>query len=78
MATRNDDQMGNKKQFGRYEVGETIGRGAMGVVYLAEDPVIGRKVAIKVVEGLEGLEKDARPEGGRGPAGRSVSRGRSV
>ena len=50
--------MGDEKRFGRYEVRETIGRGAMGVVYLAEDPVIGRKVAIKVVEGVEGLEGD--------------------
>ena len=50
--------MGDGERFGRYEVCETIGRGAMGVVYLAEDPVIGRKVAIKVVEGVEGLEED--------------------
>jgi len=50
--------MGEEKQFGRYEVRSTIGRGAMGVVYLAEDPVIGRKVAIKVVEAHDGLEKD--------------------
>lgn len=49
--------MGDAKRFGRYEVCDTIGRGAMGVVYLAEDPVIGRKVAIKVVEAHEGLEK---------------------
>jgi len=50
--------MGDAKRFGRYEVRDTIGRGAMGVVYLAEDPVIGRKVAIKVVEAHAGLEKD--------------------
>ena len=50
--------MGDVKRFGRYEVCDTIGRGAMGVVYLAEDPVIGRKVAIKVVEAHAGLEKD--------------------
>ncbi len=48
--------MGEAKKFGRYEVRDTIGRGAMGVVYLAEDPVIGRQVAIKVVESHEGLE----------------------
>jgi serine/threonine-protein kinase len=48
------------RKFGRYVVRETIGRGAMGVVYLAEDPVIGRKVAIKVVEAHEGLEEDER------------------
>jgi serine/threonine-protein kinase len=57
-ATGKATKMGDAKRFGRYEVCDTIGRGAMGVVYLAEDPVIGRKVAIKVVEAHTGLEKD--------------------
>jgi len=35
--------------FGRYEITEEIGRGAMGVVHRAHDPLIGRDVAIKVV-----------------------------
>lgn len=37
------------EKFGRFEVKKLLGRGAMGTVYLAEDPVIGRQVAIKVL-----------------------------
>jgi len=50
--------MGDGKRFGRYEVRDTIGKGAMGVVYLAEDPLIGRKVAIKVVEAHKGIDEE--------------------
>ncbi|HEY5993881.1 MAG TPA: protein kinase [Gallionellaceae bacterium] len=41
-------------QLGRYEVFEELGRGSMGIVYRAKDPLIDRFVAIKVIN-LESL-----------------------
>jgi eukaryotic-like serine/threonine-protein kinase len=48
MADR--DSAGTRlNKLGRYEVLSELGKGAMGVVYLARDPVIGRMVAIKTI-----------------------------
>ena len=37
------------KTFGKYTLVDRIGAGAMGVVYRAEDPGLGRKVALKLL-----------------------------
>lgn len=51
----------------RYEIIKELGRGGMGVVYLANDPVLDRNVAIKVVmpdavspESAERFKREAR------------------
>ncbi|HEY5310830.1 MAG TPA: protein kinase, partial [Casimicrobiaceae bacterium] len=44
---------------GRYEILEEIGRGAMGAVFRARDPLIDRIVAIKTINvGLSSIEAE--------------------
>lgn len=39
-----------RESISRYRVVGTLGRGSMGLVYLADDPLLNRRVAIKEVE----------------------------
>jgi serine/threonine protein kinase len=48
--------------FGRYRVLREVGRGAMGVVFLARDDKIGRNVAIKALDIDERLPEDQKEE----------------
>lgn len=55
-------------EIGKYKILRELGRGAMGAVYLAEDPFIARRVAIKVMrpqveEGEERFLQEARTVG---------------
>jgi formylglycine-generating enzyme required for sulfatase activity len=48
------------ERFGKYHLLKVLGRGAQGVVYLAEDTELGRKVALKMLEGMNALSKGVR------------------
>jgi len=52
-------------KLGRFEIIREIGKGAMGVVYLAHDPKIDRKIAIKMVSIPAGLSADEARESRR-------------
>jgi eukaryotic-like serine/threonine-protein kinase len=66
--------MSEPRQLGRYEILGLLGRGGMGAVYKAHDPVLDRIVALKVVspvhsgsaeaaESLERFRREARAAG---------------
>jgi serine/threonine-protein kinase len=52
----------NVQAIGRYKVIRELGRGAMGVVYEALDPKIGRKVALKVLHEVPGISEQELEE----------------
>jgi serine/threonine-protein kinase len=52
---------GVKPTLGRYEVVKELGRGAMGIVYLGQDPKIRRNVAIKTMR-LDEVDPDQLAE----------------
>lgn len=54
-----DPAADGRASFGHYEVEGTLGRGAMGMVFLARDRRIGRRVALKTVRIEERFEDDS-------------------
>jgi serine/threonine protein kinase len=53
------DSSGAPRQFAQYEVLRTLGRGGMGIVYLARHSALDRLVAIKVLPGAMFADPDA-------------------
>ena len=46
------------KKFGKYEAISQLGAGAMGVVWRARDPILGRTVAIKTISAALGSDDE--------------------
>lgn len=61
-ATRENNTDASAVTFGRYKALKVLGEGSMGRVYLAEDPVLQRRVAVKVIAVEKQLEDKTRRE----------------
>ncbi|MGI8427283.1 MAG: serine/threonine-protein kinase [Actinomycetota bacterium] len=60
MATGDDPDLSSRLVAGRYDVGEALGHGGMGGVWMAEDRKLKRKVAVKLLSPQLAAKADVR------------------